>query len=231
MGRARHFIERYRTGRRRAAAIAFAGALVLGLAPAAAAQDDPYGPTSTTTEPPAAIQCRIASQVVVPGRQATVEVLAPPAGALLRVLIGSNQVAQTSVPDPAPASLNVTFRVPELAEGVHTVSIVGVDFTIRCGVGDLTDGVQGVRVERPTGGAGGSGPGTDAGAGRANRNPTIGGVDLPVTGIAAGLLVAVALALLVIGRTLVGFGRADRRARSVEAALLAAGSGRSSRRK
>src|SRR5690606_20571108 len=123
------------------------------------------------------------------GRQATVEVVAPPPGELLRVLIGSNQVAQTTVPDPAPASLDVSFRVPELAEGVHTVSIVGVDFTIRCGVGDLTDGDQGVRVERPTGG---SGPGTDAGAGRANRNPSIGGVDLPVTGIAAGLLVAVA---------------------------------------
>jgi len=221
MGRARHFIERYRTGRRRAAAIAFAGALVLGLAPAAAAQDDPYGPTSTTTEPPAAIQCRIATEVVVPGAHATIEVVAPPPGELLRVLIGSNQVAQTTVPDPAPASLDVSFRVPELAEGVHTVSIVGVDFTILCHAGQLS-GVEGVRVDRPSSGTG---------AGRANRNPSIGGVDLPVTGIAAGLLVAVALALLVIGRTLVGFGRADRRARSVEAVLLAAGSGRSSRRK
>lgn len=206
---------RTRRARRRAALAGPLLALALAAAPAAAQDpEDPYGPTSTTstTEPPPELEatCSVELEVGVPGTQGLVRIENGPGGIEVRVLVGGAEAGRGTTPkappgEPAPPA-TIPFTVPDLPDGDYPVSVVGLDFTLECGVEGLADqDVAGVRVRRRPPAAGGA---TGSGGTLRVPLPGVGAVELPATGVAAGVLVAMAVALAVVGRSLIQSSRA-----------------------
>lgn len=195
-----------RTTSRLAVAVLGAALLLLAAAPAAMAQD-PYGPTSTTaprgpSDPRGEIEatCGLSIPEGRPGDTVTATVHNVFFGERVAIFFDNIEVASTRAPELAAASVGgpvlfggtalpaqaattsvqLTFTIPPAAAGTHIVTAVGDTFTCFCN----PDGQFRVL------GAKGSG--------------------LPRTGVYAGVLVAVALALLVTGRVLVSVARRRR---------------------
>lgn len=168
------------------AALAAAVALIVTAAPAGA-QEDPYGPTSTTSVPGSVLPtCEVELEAGVPGANASVLVHNVPLGATVRVLIGGEESGQATAPVEAQETttdLEVPFEMPELSPGDHAVTVVGADFTVAC---------DGPDVEVLSAGQSRTGSGS-----------------LPRTGAYIALLVMLAVALIVAGRVIVGRRRTD----------------------
>ena len=183
--------------------LAVASTLVFALP--AAAQDDPYGPTSTTTTAPGSLvpSCRFDLEAGVPGATATVTVHNVPPGGTVRIIIGGEEAGRATAPLqgqaasspvlfggvalPAQATttdLDVPFVVPDLPPGQHLVTAVGADFTITC----ETEAIEVLGASESRGGGG----------------------SLPRTGIFVALLLAIALALFLVGRALLHASRRRR---------------------
>lgn len=211
------------TVRRRAAIGAVFAACCLALVGAVgpAAAQDPYGGTTTTTTtapPELEPACALSLTAGAPGAAASVRVTNVPFGATVRILLGGSEVARGTAPlqgqsadapvafggqvlaaQATTTTLDIAFTVPDLTPGRYLVTAVGADFTLRCGPDP--DGLFDV-----LGSAQGQGGGD------------VGGGSLPRTGIYVGLLLAVALALFLIGRALLSASR--RRADRVESRPL-----------
>lgn len=187
--------------------LAVSAAMMLLAAPAHA-QDDPYGPTSTTSAPPSGLapDCHFQLDAALPGATASLTVTSVPFGGTVVVLIGGEEAGRataplagqsvgggallggTALPAQAEATdLVVPLVVPELPPGVYEVTAVGADFSLTCTDGgfDILAGSQG----RPSSGS------------------------LPFTGVYALLFVLVAVALILIGRVLLRASRARREAK------------------
>jgi hypothetical protein len=181
-------------------AIALAIALALVGAAPAAAQDGPYGSTSTTRGPGTQPSCQLRTRAAAPGETVTVHLRAISRGDQVEVRLDGEVVAQATAPSSGSAprvNFNIDFVVPSDTEpGQHAVTAVGAGFTASCRTANGDDlqvagsEVLSSGVER--GGGGGS---------------------LPRTGMYIALLVALALVLLVVGRAVLTESR--RRARSV----------------
>lgn len=185
--------QRQRRGTARALRVALLIATsVLLAAPAASAQDDPYGSTTTTAgAPPASVTCEADLATGQPGDEASATIRNLPPGGEVRLLFGGIDVGGTSTD-------RIDFTVPDLPPGTHLLTAVGVGFAVSCSAG--LDGVEVL-------------------AGTITRRPEGSGA-LPRTGVFVALLVAVAVALLLLGRALVGVAR-DRRRREARAARAA----------
>ncbi len=181
-----------------------------------ASAQDPYG--STTTEAPpltAEVICTASASAGRPGDSVTVTVSNVPAGQSVRILLGGVEVARADAPAGPGETVTVTatFTIPETPPREYLISAVGGTFTAECADGFTL--VAGATIDRQPGGgsAGGSG-------GRGS-----GGGALPRTGIYVGLLIAIALVLLLVGRALLEGSRRRRRraAASSQAELLTPG--------
>jgi hypothetical protein len=163
--------------------------LVLGLAlapsTALAQNDEPYGPTTTTTTTPPddAPHCMTLQVDGRVGDTATVRVDHVPHGTTVRILIGGEEAGRATAPSgfqSGTVTMNIEVVVPNLPPGTYEVVAVGAGFTISCRVGDgnLFDVLA-----------------------AADRRDS--GFDvLAFTGLNILLLIAIALALLLIGRQL-----------------------------
>lgn len=152
--------------------------LAVGTPSASAQDDDPYGSTTTTTEPTAPTpSCSLSVTQAEAGASVTATVFDVPLGATVRLLFGGVEVGQGTASDTT--TVPIAFNVPVVDPGEYLVTAVGDTFAVACGpeVGGL------FTVLADTIGTGG------------------GGGTLPRTGVYAALLVAVAVALLVVGRT------------------------------
>jgi hypothetical protein len=159
---------------------------VLLLAGPVAAQDGPYGST-TTTRPDGGPRpsCRLNPGAVAPGSSSSARVTAVPRGSTVRIFFAGEQVAEAEASGPgssARVNVNVPYTVPEVDPGSYPVTAVGETFTAPCGE-QRVEGESEVRGAQVPRGGGGSG-------------------SLPRTGLTVGLLLAVALALIVGGRAL-----------------------------
>jgi hypothetical protein len=199
-----------RTRARIAAALIGAVALPLMAAPVASAQTDPYGST-TTTAPVREVTatCGLSLGQGRPGDTITATVGGVFFGETVRILFDTTVVAQTTAPlaaastggavlfggtavagqdDDVSTTVTLKFQVPKGADsGTHVVSAVGDTFTCFC---------------NPEG-----------------HFKVLGdtGSSLARTGVEVGLLAAIALALLVLGRGLVTTAKARRAERSRQA--------------
>ena len=186
--------------RRRWAGACLAAIAVVALAGPAHAGEGPYGPT--TTDPPqggADASCSLSIEVGAPGDTGTATVTQVAAGQLVRVLFGGVEGGRGEAPADAPggrATVSIAFTVPQLDSGEYLVTAVSTTFTAECSVGFGVTEVAGAIVDRP--GDGNIGP-------------------LPKTGVYIALLVAVAVALLVVGRSLLAASRRQRRRAWAEA--------------
>lgn len=166
--------------------------LLLAIAPAAAAQDGPYGSTTTTTAPDRDLVPSCTSDLTVgaPGISGVLTIDNAPFGATVRVLIGGAEAGRATAPDAVPgtseeaAVLAVPFSIPDLAAGRYSVTAVGADFTVTCAPVSTVE-VAGVTEER----AGGL---------------------LPRTGVYLALLAVLAIVLLIVGQRLVSTSRRRR---------------------
>jgi len=147
------------------------------------AQQDPYGPTSSTA-PPSTVEpnCNTTVSGTI-GSEQTATVQNVPFGATVRVLIDGREAGRATAPSAfqeATTTLNVPFTVPDLEPGAYSLVAVGADFTLTC----TSDGMFDVL-------AASSGKGDD------------GDDDLAFTGFDVFLLVLLALALILVGRMIV----------------------------
>jgi hypothetical protein len=181
--------------------------LVTLLAGTAAAQD-PYGGTSTTAgEPAVAASCELSVTSGEAGASVTATVSNVPFGGTVRILFGGVEVGRGTAPlqsqsvgapvllggrvlspQAALTSLSIPFVVPDMRAGTYLVTAVGVDFTCVCNPGGAGFEVLADVIAR--GGGGGA---------------------LPRTGIYALLLLAIAIALILLGRAFVEESRRRRR--------------------
>ena len=163
---------------------------VLMLAAPAAAQDDPYGGTSTTRPAPGPRPtCRVKPDSVTPGSTAVARVNAVPRGSTVRVTFDGEQVAEAQADGPGSSphvNIDIPYTVPDVEPGSYEVTAVGATFTASCGSQRVEGEVLGDQIERDPDGSGGG---------------VLGG-SLPATGLTVGLLVAVAVALILGGRVL-----------------------------
>lgn len=159
----------------------------------AGAQEDPYGPTSSTA-PPSSVDPTCTTTVSgTVGSEQTATVQNVPFGATVRVLIDGREAGRATAPSAfqeSTTTLNVPFTVPDLEPGAYSLVAVGVDFTLSC----TSDGMFDVL-------AASAGSGDD-------------GDDLAFTGFDVLLLLVIAMALILIGRMLV------RRTRSRRASVV-----------
>jgi hypothetical protein len=179
--------------------------VALGAAPwlvgSAAAGGDPYG--STTTEAPSSsviATCALSAEAGQPGDSVSATVSGVPAGELVRILFGGIEVGRAEAA-PGPelfTTVTIGFTVPDVRADTYLVVAVGDTFTAECEAAFLI--VAGEAIQRP-----GS---VDADG---NGNSGGGGGSLPRTGIYVGLLLAVAVALLLMGRALLEGSRRRRR--------------------
>jgi hypothetical protein len=204
-----------RTTARIAAALVGAACFSVVAAPFAGAQQAPYGSTTTTAPVgEVAASCGLSLSQAKPGETVTAKVDGVFFGETVRILFDSSIIAEKTAPgtplvvdgvkaqsagtatvfngqavasqDVDTTSVVLTFQVPKSAAvGTHVVRAVGDTFTCFCN----PDGKFTVL--------------------------SAGGSSLARTGVEAGLLVAVAVALLLFGRGLV---MASRRGRGAEAA-------------
>lgn len=186
---------------RRASIFALGGALFAALvftlfAPGAGAQeDDPYGgTTTTTTRPGEAPSCMLKTKSAPPGGVATVTVRGVPRNSTVRLLFDGTQVAEADATGPGNSPtvhVDMSFTVPlDATEGPHDVVAVGVNFSVTCKTGN-GEGFQVLAAEFSRGGGGGG--------------------SLPKTGIYVLVFLALAVALLLLGRVLVEEARRRRR--------------------
>lgn len=180
--------------RRLLAALLIVGVGSLGVASAASGQEDPYGSTSTTstTAPSSDPVCGTSLESAQVGASVTATVSNVPPGTTVRILFNGSEVASgtadvqaqsvggpvlfggVSLPAQANGSVSLKFAVPDVPPGTYTIAAVGDTFTVICGSGGFT-------VLGASQGGGGS---------------------LARTGVFAGLLLAIALVLLLVGRAL-----------------------------
>jgi hypothetical protein len=160
------------------AAIA-AALLLVGLATPAVGGEPPYGGTSTTTTGEGGgVTCDLSASRGSSGQTATATVEGVTVGETVRIVFDGEEVAREVA---TATTVVIEFTVPERPRGSYEVAAVGDTFTTSCGrTGGRFTIVQGATTERG-----------DAGGG-----------SLPRTGIYVGLLVAVALGLLLLGRAL-----------------------------
>jgi 5'-nucleotidase len=208
-----------RSGHR--ARCALAAVLVVAAAPftaatAASQQCDPfYGCSPAPSVPPSTTpSCSTSASVATAGQVLSASVANAPAGASIQITVDG--VAAGSGTADSAGSATIAFTVPAgIAPGSHAVFAVGVGFSASCG--DLSvEGVQSNVVENPGPGGGATGDvaGNDVARGR-------GGGSLARTGIELALLLAIALALLVVGRRLVVAERRRRRRRARQHNVIA----------
>jgi hypothetical protein len=181
--------------------------VVLGLlAGPAGAQDgdDPYGSTSTTRRPPRTATIQLSVSSGPRGTSVEARACGYAAGAAGGSITFSGQVVAAGLFAGADGCLTTdgsnrpTFSVPpDSKTGSHPVCAVLAGYNSPCARFRVTDNpgrgrseVEGVQIER--GSPGGSSSG----------NAQVLGVSLPVTGLAVGVLVVVALTLMVVGRVL-----------------------------
>lgn len=194
-------------------AAALLGVTLVGVlaAPMAGAADDPYGSTTTTTSPvgEAEASCGLSVASAKPGADVTGVVHGVFFGEHVRILFDGVQVAEATAPaDPGVAALSaaapvafggqtlaaqaaeddgttdvtVAFKVPKAAPGKHVVTAVGDTFTCFCNPrGEFTV--------------------LAAGTGTSS---------LARTGVEAGLVLVIALALLLVGRAAISASRRRR---------------------
>jgi hypothetical protein len=179
-------------------------ALALTLVPLPASAggcDDTYGCTTTTSSDTRAETCSLSSGVADPGDTVGVVVTDVAPGSSFEVRFDGTRVGEgTADPegDEAGVDVSTSFVVPANAsEGMHVVTAVGIDFTVRCTF-------EGKDLEVGSSAIGGPLPRTDG--------------PLPRTGAEIALWLAIALALLIVGRTLVESSRRRRRRARREAA-------------
>ena len=198
------------TGRLAGLSLVVVVALGILLAGAAAAQDDPYGSTSTTagSGPPGAATCELTVTSGEPGVEGTATVHNVPFGGTVRILLGGIEVGRATAPQSAQSvgapvllggqvlpqqaartTVTVPFVVPSMPPGPYLMTAVGVDFAGVCSAetGGHVD-VLGETVTRDGGGR-----------------------SLPRTGIYVLLLLAIAVALVLTGRALIEESRRRRR--------------------
>ena len=162
-------------------------ALLLTTALPAQAQEDPYGSTSTTQAPTLTPSCRLGLVAGTPGTEGEVTVDNVSPGGTVRIIIGGQEAGQATAPQggAAQVTLVVPFEVPDLSPGSYPVSVVGASFTLTC------EGANQLEVLAAS---------ADLGSGGS----------LPRTGIYVALLVAIAVALLLLGRLLLDASRRKR---------------------
>jgi hypothetical protein len=178
------------------------GAVPLLASPAAAQCDPAYGcgPSSTvpTTPPPS---CSLAVELVTGGQVTNATVDNAPAGAPIQITMDGVPAGGGAA--DASGHATVAFTVPEGIEpGTHPVFAIGAAFSASCG-SVLVAGVLGNVINNPR-------PGAD-GATVGSEDVSRGGGALARTGIEVALLLAIAGALLLVGRRLVAFERRRRR--------------------
>ncbi len=164
---------------RRLVAAITAGLLLAGLAAApAVAGEPPYGGTTTTTGDGTDVDCELSDARGSSGDTITATVSGVTVGETVRIVFDGEEVAREVA---TATTVVLEFTVPPRPRGSYEVAAVGDSFTTSCGraSGRFTI-VRGATLER----------GDD------------GGGSLPRTGIYIGLLVAVALGLLLLGRAL-----------------------------
>lgn len=188
------------------------------LATPAGAGGGPYGSTTTTDGVGVQATCGLSVTEGGVGTSVTATVSNVPPGGTVRILFGGSEVASGTAPiaaqgtgavvllggrqlaeQAATTSIVLQFVVPDVPPGSYLVTAVGVGFTCVCS--PQTNGmfsVLGAAVDRPGGGGA-----------------------LPRTGIYAALFVAIAVALLVLGRTLLEASRRRRRRAEREARAAA----------
>jgi hypothetical protein len=176
--------------------VALAAGLVAALMVVApvAAQDDPYGSTSTTRPTPGPRpSCRVDARSVTPGSTTVARVHAAPRGSTVRIFFNGEQVAEAQADGPGSSpqvNVDIPYTVPDVEPGSYPVTAVGATFTASCG-NQRVEGETEVAGEQIVRDADDSGGGTGV----------LGG-SLARTGLTVGLLVAVALALILGGRGL-----------------------------
>lgn len=177
--------------------------VVLGAAPVSAQDGGPYGSTSTTGGPGTRPSCQLRTRAAAPGETVTVHLKAIPRGEQVEIRLDGEVVAKataTSSGSSPRVNFHVDFVVPSDTEpGEHVVTAVGADFTEPCRTAN-GDNLQVADTEVLSGG-------------QSRNRGDGGGGSLARTGLYAGLLIAVAMGLLVVGRAVLAESR--RRARSV----------------
>lgn len=156
--------------------------------PLAGAQEDPYGGTTTTVQLPRSdVECDLSVTSARAGSSVTATVRNVAPGVVVRVRFGGQEVGRAEAESDAVTSVQIEFRVPPVSPGRYLVTAVGADFTARCGAD--TDGYFAVLAAQ-----------TDRGDDRS----------LPRTGVYVALLVAMAAALLLVGRAVLESARRRR---------------------
>lgn len=107
------------------------GTLVV-TAPAAVAQDDPYGSTTTTTEAPdTAVSCRVSADRARVGSTVGGQLDGGRSGDRIRLFLGDRLVADVAA---TGSTTDYGFTVPDMRPGNHTLSAVGATVTAECTV-------------------------------------------------------------------------------------------------
>lgn len=207
-----------RSGHR--ARCALAAVLVVAAAPFTAAatadaqQCDPfYGCSPAPSVPPSTTpSCSTSASVATAGQVLSASVASAPAGASIQITVDG--VAAGSGTADSAGSATIAFTVPAgIAPGSHTVFAVGAGFSASCGELGV-EGVQSNVVENPAQGGGAAGD-------VAGNDVARGGGSLARTGIELALLLAIALALLLVGRRMVAAERRRRRRRARQHNVIA----------
>ena len=147
--------------------------------------------TPTTARPP--ITCTASPLSAEPGVRVDVTVTNVPGGTSVDLRFNGDVVDSGSAPAGDPSDVALSVVVPAVPPASYTLIAVGADFQAECAAGGFAV-VAATGVPR---GDTGSGPGS-----------------LARTGIAVALLVAIGVALIVVGRVVLEAARRRRRAAS-----------------
>jgi hypothetical protein len=187
-------------------------AAVGGVAATASAQtcdpnygcDNPSTTAASTTSTPTTAptegtpSCSLSASSATPGSRVDVLVQSVPDGTSIDILFGGNVVAHGTAGASSAAtkgSIGLSFTVPSVPPGSYPVEAVGAGVNLECGAGDGADGFGVLGTGGEQGGDQGRGGGS-----------------LARTGIAVGVLVAVAIGLIVVGRVVLAGSRRRQRA-------------------
>jgi hypothetical protein len=196
-----------------------AAAAVAGTStPSAPAQvcDDVYGCPTIPTEAGGVPTCSQAGGIVVGGEVRPATVDGVPAGSQVQITLDGN-VAGTGNAD-ADGHATVQFTIPsDIGSGEHPVFAVGAGFSVDCGT------VTGPAVLGETATTSAvSGNGTaNGGSGSGSGSTSVGAGSLARTGVEIALLVAIGVALILVGQRFVAFDRRRRRRRGRRANAVA----------
>jgi hypothetical protein len=180
-------IMKARTTTRALAALVGAALLAVLAAPVAGAQSDPYGSTTTTAPGEVEAACTLSVGKAKPAEKVTAKVTGVFFGEKVRILFDDLQVAEVIAPPAGTqtadsTTVTVDFLVPKSAAvGTHIITAVGDTFTGLCNP---------------------RGEFTVLAASKGS---------LARTGVEIALVLAVAAALLLVGRTFVSSSRRRRR--------------------